>query len=190
MKAQTKILLVVVILLIAILACESNSNIVVKTPDSDSQSNNAGGKSEDPLGSSRSNPAPVGSKVEADDMKFSVLGSTRPATDIIMAGNMFNTEPEEGQEYILVELSVTCMKSTDGKCSISTFSLSLLGSKGVSRDAEWFVSGVDGLLEGSEFYGGATVTGMVPFIVDQDETDILIVYEPLLFGDTFYLAIP
>lgn len=58
----------------------------------------------------------------------------------------------------------------------------------VTRDAEWFVAGVDGLFNGGEFYGDATLSGNIPFIISIDETDLLLVYEQFL-GDTFYLAI-
>ena len=143
------------------------------------------------VGTARSNPAPVGSEVIADDMAFVVTGAIRPATDIIMDGNMFNTEPEQGQEYILVDLGVTCMKSIDESCSISPFwNISLIGSEGVKYDAESFVTGVDGLLESTEFYGEATVSGYLPFIVNEGETNLILVYEPIIFGDTFYLEVP
>lgn len=142
------------------------------------------------LGTSRSNPAPPGSEIFADGMKFLVLGVTRPATDVVMSGNMFNTEPEDGQEYIFVSLSVTCEKDIDSECNFSPFVLKLVGSKGVERDAEVFVSGVDGLLETTDFFGEATITGDIPFIVDTDETDLILVHQPLFLGDEFYLALP
>lgn len=142
------------------------------------------------LGTSRSNPAPVGSEIVADDMAFVVKELIRPADKIIMAGNMFNTEPEENQEYVMVMLEVNCMKGSDDKCNISPFNFTLLGSKGVDRDVEWSVAGVSNILESKDFYGGSSVSGYLPFIVDKDETDLLLVYEPLLFGDNFYLALP
>ena len=143
------------------------------------------------VGTARSNPAPVGSEVIADDMAFIVTGAIRPATNFIMDGNMFNSEPEPGQEYIMVELSVTCMKSIDESCTISPFwNISLIGSAGIKYDAESFVAGVDGLLESTEFYGEATVSGYLPFIVNEGETNLILVYEPMIYGDTFYLEIP
>jgi uncharacterized protein YcfL len=190
---KTKALLFIAILLLVTLACGSNSGVTVNAPGNNDNNNHETQNevlepTKPPLGSSRSNPAPFGSEVTADDMKFVVLSSTRPATDIVMEGNMFNTEPEEGQEYIFVDLQVTCMKSSDQECSVSTFNIKLVGSAGVERDAEWFVSGVDGLFEDNQFYGGASISGQIPFIINVDETDLLLVYEPL-FGDTFYLAI-
>ena len=143
-----------------------------------------------PVGTARSNPAPAGSEVIVDDMGFVIVGSTRPATDIVMSGNQFNTSPEAGQEYVMVNVQITCKTSSDEKCSFFTYNLKLLGSSGVQRDPEIVVAGVDGLLDLSitEFFGGATIGGAIPFIVNSDETDLLLVYSPI-FGDPFYLAI-
>ena len=145
---------------------------------------------EAPLGTRRDNPAPVGSEVLSDDMKFLVLSVIRPADDVVKKGNQFNSDAEEGKEYLFIEISITCALSNVEKCSFNTFTLKALGSLGIEYDAEWFVSGVDGLLESTEFYGDSTITGYVPFIVGIDETDVLLVYEPILWGDTFYLSLP
>lgn len=215
-KKSTRLLammMAVAMLALSILACSSNSNSPeVRTP--------AGGNSasaeeiadteiaEQPeneiveateipqptatkeLGTSRSNPAPAGSEIIADDMAFVVQELIRPADTIIRTGNMFNTEPEENQEYVMVMVEVNCMKGSDDKCNISPFNFTLLGSKGVDRDAEWSVAGVSNILESKDFYGGSSVSGYLPFIIDKDEIDLLLVYEPLLFGDNFYLALP
>ena len=67
---------------------------------------------------------------------------------------MFNIESEEGEEYILVELHIECVKSSDDKCSISQCNFKMIGNAGVQYDAEWFVSGVSGLLGSDDFFGG------------------------------------
>ena len=195
-KQRFKLLLAAGLLIASILACGGGSGVEVSEPasqdDADtSQAEEAAAPeptATKPVGTSRSNPAPTGSAVLTDDMEFVVLGFTRPATDIVMSANQFNTEPEEGQEYVFVELQVTCKKSTDEQCNLLALNFSLLGSAGVQRDQEIFLAGVDGLLEGGDFYGEASLSGNLAFIVGTDETDLLIVYEPF-FGDTFYLAI-
>jgi len=182
MKRPIKILLFVVVLMQVTLACGTNHNVedVQEAQPTDNP---------EPLGSSLSNPAPVGSKVTADDIEFEILGITRPATYIVKAANMFNTQPGVGQEYIFVELQATCTKSSDKECSISTFKAKLVGSSGIERESEWFVSGVDGLFEDTQFYGGETINGQIPFIIDSDETDLVFIYQPQA-GEPFYLAIP
>ena len=142
----------------------------------------------EPVDTSTSNPAPAGSEVVIDDMAFVILSSTRPATDIVMAGDQFNTEPEEGQEYVLVELQVTCRLTGDEQCDFSMRGFSFLGSYGITRYLEIFVEGVDGLLKGGDLSGGQSLSGIIPFIIPTDETDLMLVNETF-FGDTFYLAI-
>jgi hypothetical protein len=192
MKSKVYVLLALLFLLLASLACgSSDSDVVVNAPNEEEAPPQQEPTDLPEVGTSRSNPAPVGSEVTTDDMAFKILSVIRPADDIIEAGNMFNTEAESDQEYVLLELQITCKKSVDDQCIISSFwNVSLVGSSGIGYDPELFVTGVDGLLESIEFYGDATVSGYIPFIIKQSDTDLILVYEPLLFGDTVYLAVP
>ena len=198
MKEKFFLIVTVIVLILASLACgSSNSGVSVNPPNDNAAEVEEQPAAESeateakPVGSARSNPAPMGSEVVADDRAFKVLSIIRPADDIVIEGNPFNTKPESGQEYLFVELQITCQKSIDEKCSLSSFwNFSVIGSSGVSKDAEWVLAGVEGLLESIDFYGDTTVSGYLPFIVRQDEIDLVFVYEPLLFGDTFYLALP
>lgn len=211
MRAKRKWVFAILVLTLTILACGSNSNIVVKPPEDDTNESNVGNEGDDPeeggdvqemagggeeteaeatkaVGTARSNPAPVGSEVIADQMAFKVLGATRPADDIVHSGNQFNKRPETGEEYLLVEFTVTCLKSSDEQCSFTPYNMKVLGSAGLEHNRE-FISGVYGIYEDMDLYGGATATGYLPFIIKEDETDLLLVYEPF-WGDTFYLMIP
>ena len=192
MENKMQLLVAVLVLALVVLACGSSSDpgVQVNTPASGLGNDQPAVAATAQPGTARSNPAPAGSEVVMDDMAFQILGIIRPADSIVAAGNMFNTTPEPAQEYLFVEVQVTCKKSADEKCSINpTFSMNALGSKGVEYDPEFFLSGVEKLLEATEFYGNAVVTGYVPFIVGKDETGFVLVYDPFL-GDRFYLAIP
>jgi len=191
MKTIHAFFLAFAVLILTALAC--GSEVQVNAPANQGQAptvDEVQATSTSPVGTARSNPAPAGSEVVVDDMAFVVTGATRPATDIIMAGNQFNTSPEAGQEYVIVNVRITCRKSADDKCSFFSYNLKLLGSSGVQKDPELFVSDVSGLIDFSitEFFGGATIEGGIPFIVSSDETALLLVYSPLL-GNPFYLAI-
>jgi len=141
-----------------------------------------------PLGSSRSNPAPVGAEVTIDDMTFKVVELTRPADDIVAAGNMFYDKPEPGNEYAMVTISVTCNKSSDETCRVSYLDFKLIGSSGIVREPE-IVAGVTGLLKSSKFFGGVTVTGKIIFEIAQDETNLILAYKPFLGVSEAYLAV-
>lgn len=141
-----------------------------------------------PLGSARSNPAPVGTEVIIDDVTMKIIEVTRPVDDIVAAGNMFNAAPEPGNEYIMVTISVVCNESPDVTCLLGSYDFELTGSSGFVHDPAWVV-GVAGLLESVEFFGGATVTGGLIFEVAQDETDLILIYEPLISFSKAYLVV-
>ncbi len=141
-----------------------------------------------PLGSARSNPAPLGSEVAISNMTIVVTEVVAPANNIVAEGNMFNSTPEPGNEYIFVNISVMCTKSADETCNLSGFEFSLIDSAGITHDAEIFIAGVSGLFEGGEFYGGSTKTGYLPFLAPESDLSAIIKFEEL-FGGEAYLAI-
>jgi len=178
-------------LVIAVLACSgSKSSPQVNTP-ADGANTSVIQQTESPkVGTARSNPAPAGSEVIADNMAFTITSIIRPANSIVQAGNRFNSMPEEGKEYIFVEVNAVCKKSIDEKCSINPmFNIKLIGSKGIEYDPEIMIAGVENLISTTEFYGEAIVRGYIPFIVEIGETDLVLLYDAFL-GDTFYLALP
>jgi hypothetical protein len=140
------------------------------------------------FGNTRSNPAPVGSSVLVEGMQFIVTGMVRPADSIVSKGNYFNYKPATGEEWLFIKLSVTCKKTSDEHCVLSTNSFKALGSNGILIDGLG-AAGVDGLLQDTTFYGGANVTGNLSFVVTIGDKSILLVYQSTL-GDSFYLALP
>lgn len=162
-------------------AGETNSNPPVEQPTKEVE--------QKPLGSSRTNPAPLGSEISSDDMLFSIIEVVRPADEIVAKGNMFNSTPEPEKEFIFVKVKITCQKSADEKCSVTPFTFKLVSSSGNVVDADFMLAGVTGLLETSDLFGGASVEGYLPFIVDKAETNPILMYEPLIIGDPFYLEV-
>ncbi len=154
MKFSKEVILALLFLMIVSSACGTSSEVSVESPSESEEEQVAEPEEEatKEVGTARSNPAPVSSVVTADNMSFKNLGSTRSADDKVMAGNIFNTEPEEGEEYIIVEIKIDCFKDQDFPCNISQFNFKLIGDEGVAYNAEFFVSGVDGLLESEESY--------------------------------------
>lgn len=187
MKKCIMVFTLFVVLLFSILACGS-SGVTVSTPGGNQPDNTTSSIESAAIGTTRSNPAPVGSSIRADDMDFIVKSIVRPADSTIIAGNMFNETPASNKEYMLVKISVTCSLSSDQQCSFSSYNLKTLGTDGVLVDTS-FISGVPGLLETSTFYGGASVEGDIPFLVTKGDTKVLLVYQPF-FGDSFYLSLP
>jgi hypothetical protein len=136
----------------------------------------------------KSNPAPVGTGVLADNMKIVVKGKVRPADSQVAKGNMFTDTPTAGQEYMFVTISASCEQTQDKQCTFDTYNFKTLGSDGVLKDFKQ-VTGIDGLVKYTTFNGGLTLTGILSFLVDKNDTDILLVYRPTS-GDDGYLALP
>lgn len=164
----------------------SGTNVIPAERASEPSATESGPK----VGTARSNPAPAGSVIIVDDMAISILDVIRPADDKVKAGNPFNSDPNEGQEYLFVTIQAECKKSPDGKCSLTpSFNTELIGDKGILYESKIMIAGVDSTLKSTEFYGGATISGDIPFIVDKGEGGFSLVYSPL-FGENVYLALP
>lgn len=142
-----------------------------------------------PVGFAQNNPAPVGAAITIDHKSLKVTGIIRPADDTVAKGNMFNTSPAAGQEYVFVNLSATCEQTPGATCSIDDSDFKMLGPSGQSYDPETFLAGVSGLLGSSEFKGGTTKTGYVAFIVDKGDTKLVLVYTPFLANQEAYMSV-
>jgi len=105
------------------------------------------------VGTTTSNLVPAGPVVTADDMSFKILGSARSADDIFNSGKMFNTELEQADEDIVIELKIECQQDSTEICSISQFNFQYIGDEGTPYDAEWFVTDVKSVVEGEGFNG-------------------------------------
>lgn len=134
------------------------------------------------------NPAPMGVEVVADNKAFTVTGATRPADDIVAEANQYNALPEPGEEYLLVEFEMTCTQSPDEECSFTPFNMLVYGSL-EERHTRVFVAGIDNEHGSVDFNGGETISGVMPFLVGQDETDLLLIYQPFS-GGAFFFTVP
>lgn len=138
------------------------------------------------IGTSRDNPAPLGTPVEVPNYTMTLTSATRPATDVVLNANQFNTEPDEGYEYVMVELAVTCRQE---ECVFSPYSFGVVGSENVVYEPEIMVAGVDGTLESGEMLEGGTRTGKLFFIVKEGEEDLVLRWAPMV-GDDAFMEIP
>jgi hypothetical protein len=183
-----KYMLLFFFLLLLIISCTcSGSTPVVNPPDqSGQQEQNQSTNPQKPLGSARSNPAPIGYEVTIDNMVIVVKGVISPADDTVIQANMFNPTSEPNMVYIFVDISITCKKTTDEKCSILGFEFSVIDSNGVSHDIA-FVAGVSSEFEGGEFYGGATKTGYFIYNVPKDDNKLILEYSSII--SEAYLAL-
>lgn len=206
-QMKTKLLSIVPIFLMIVLLTACGSNQVVENPPSTNQpatppvsQNSSQPAYAEPSkdvtqpnaamhsNTTSSNPAPVGTGVLVDNLKIVVIEKVRPADDLVAKGNMFTDTPVAGQEYMFVKISATCELAEDKQCNFDTYNFKTLGSDGIVKDFKQ-VTGVDGLVKYTTYNGGYTLTGILSFLVNKNDTKILLVYQPSS-GDSAYLAIP
>jgi hypothetical protein len=114
----------------------------------------------------------------------------RPADDQVAQANMFNPDPEPGNEYVMVRITIQCIQPSGEKCNVYLSDYKLSGSTGLIREPEWVISGLPHMLESTEMFGGATLSGWIVFDVSQDETGLILAWEPTFSLSTGYISLP
>ena len=140
------------------------------------------------LGASRFNAAPFGTAIQIDDMSLSITEVVVPADDIVRDGSLWNPTPEPASSYMLVGLAATCDLPPEASCRLSGLEFSLVDTAGIAHNPRLLIAGVPGKFEGSEFFGGATKSGYLIYVVNGDPGDYILKYEALLRGEA-YLAL-
>jgi len=124
-----------------------------------------------PLGSMM-NPVPFGMGSDIDNWRITVVDVIPDATQIILDENMFNSEPEPGYQYFMVNLLVENIGSEPEE--FNEFYLHLVGDHKVSYDHAWV--DVPDPLPSTEIFPGGMAKGNVAWEVPSDEVDSLIMY--------------
>lgn len=190
MIVSRKVITVIFILFIATLACNGNTEVVLKSADV-SESNDGVALEEvvekvPPVGTARSNPVPYGSEILAFDMVFTVIAYERPADRIVERANRFNAMQSGYREYILIEMSISCQKSFDDKCIIRGSNFELVGDGGIIYNRKYLSGIKGGLITNEEFFGGTTITGKIPFIIERSEINLVLIYNPFLKSPIYF----
>jgi hypothetical protein len=139
-----------------------------------------------PMGLDRNNPVPVNHTLTASDgATIAVHGITsrgEEAARLVKEWNMFNEEPGEGSEFVIVSLSVGYAGGDRETLSVSPLTFRAVVG-GVITDAS-FVTG-DDLLQGEIFEGGV-LDGLLVFEVPHGSTDIVLIYSVLMQGSYYF----
>lgn len=138
-------------------------------------------------GSSRDNPAPIGSMISGDEWDVVVNSVTLDATDAVLAAeNVFNDAPAEGSEFILI--NVTTTYTGDDKGMPVFVSVGYVTPEGNTIDGlEDIVIAPEPLDTLSELYSGASATGNIVLTVPSATADqgVLVITPGLLNDDAF-----
>jgi hypothetical protein len=97
------------------------------------------------------------------------------ALAIVLNANQFNTEPDEGKEYLLAKFKIRALSSeNDAMIDINTSSFSLISEEGKAYNSFTAISGIQPSLK--EMYAGGTQEGYACFEVNKDDMNPYIVF--------------
>jgi len=146
-------------------------------------------------GSSRGNPATLGTSVRTpDDREVRVASVDLDAWPIVEAESQFNDPPATGKRMALVTVSVTYSGTGDETVFVSSNEFSLTGSRSVvynSFDDGVYCGSIPSELNG-ELFSGGTLEGNVCFQYPEDEMNLILIVEPAFSfesSDRRYLAL-
>jgi hypothetical protein len=135
--------------------------------------------------------APAGTAVDiGNNMALTILGVTRPADDVVANGSSFNTTAPEGEEFMQVNVEVTCSAEAGTTCSFYPTVMKAILSDGSTRDLQTFIEGVDDWDTAVEIESGATEQGFVLFMIPQSESDLVLSYQDVYDDQPAYLQLP
>jgi hypothetical protein len=119
------------------------------------------------VGLTLSDPAPLYTAVEIEDMTLTVVGTGLPA-------GFPPVTPDPGQRFVSPTLSADCRRSPGSSCP-TLGSFELIDSEGTRHSPSIAVSG-PGFLPYGPFPGGASITGGLVFMVPVDLSPLTLRY--------------
>lgn len=139
-----------------------------------------------PMGLDLNNPVlPNHTLTASDGATITVHGITtrgEQAARLVKEWNMFNKEPGEGKEFVIVSASLGYEGGDADTLTVSPLTFRAVVA-GVITDSSW-VSG-DDLLQGEIFEGGV-LDGLLVFEVPEGSTGIVLIYTVLMEGSYYF----
>ena len=162
---------------------------VTEAPQDDVAESVAEEEAEEPaaeVGTTRENPAPLGTEITDGDWKVAVNSVDLDATDAVLSNNELNDAPEDGNVYILPNVTITYLgDEAQGMMPMAVFSY--VTADGNSIDEDW-QDAPDGIDTISELYKDASTTGNLVFSVPSSVDGVLAV-TPDMMSEKVFVAI-
>lgn len=130
-----------------------------------------------PVGQSRGNPVALGQPAAADDgFEITVLQVERgwEAWSTLAGYSTFNSEPEEGLEYLLIAVRIKLRGEPRQSKRVPEFNFQVAGESGALYDRALSVVLASDLP--TVLSGGASVEAELAFLVPQEEPGLVLVY--------------
>jgi len=140
-----------------------------------------------PAGLNRLNPIPMDQPIVADNnIELTVLGLERNAWPKIHEANMFNEEPGEGMEYIVVVMKVSYLGDPNETKLVSSWDFRVVGDRGAIYQSASVV--LDDKLD-AELFGGGAAEGELAFEVTSGEGGLVLIYDSGFGTEARYLSL-
>lgn len=160
-------------------------------PTSNSTTDQTGDSGDPKAGTTRDNPVALGTEITSSEWKVVINSVTFAADEAVAAANTFNEPPTEGNEYILINYTVT-YTGTDPNGQAPAFVIvEYVTPDGNTIDGlEVLAVAPDEFDSISTLYSGASVTGnkalMVPSATAQEG---VLAVSPGLLADKVFVAV-
>jgi hypothetical protein len=122
-------------------------------------------------------PAPIGTPLLLGNVEVTASDFIRPADHIVKRADGYPTL-DSGEQFALVEVAVACHTPSGESCNVTELNFSMSGASGTTYYPVFtmFLTGLRGLFEGGQIPGGETWSGGLVFVLDSDETDLVLAY--------------
>ncbi|MDO4899191.1 hypothetical protein [Actinomyces sp.] len=173
----------------------SSDTVVSSTTDSastDGAGSNSNGKA--PTGTdtgTRENPAALGSEISSDEWKVVVNSVTFDATAEVIAENPFNDSPADGDEYILINYTVTYVGDDPDGGMPAFVTVNYVTADGVTIDgSDTLAVAPDEIDTLTTLYNGGSVTGNEAIAVPSASAqDGVLAVQPGLLANKAFVAV-
>ena len=166
---------------------QPSNEVVEVTEDPAGEETDEKEETEDPKTKegSRENPHPIGTTIASDEWEVTVNSFTRNATDEVMKENEFNDEPDDGEEYVLVNLTAERLgeKSASPYYDIDVDYVTE-GGNVISSLSSFAI--IPDELSSAELYAGATATGNVSLIAPEDDDGTIRIRPGFMAEEVFF----
>jgi len=122
-------------------------------------------------------PAPIGSPLRLGNVEVTATGFIWPADHIVKRAEGYPTL-DRGEQFALVGVAVACRTPSGESCNVTELNFNMSGASGATYYPVFtmFLTGLRGLFEGGQILGGETWSGDLVFILDREETDLVLTY--------------
>lgn len=148
---------------------------------------------EQPAGAdgTRESPFPIGTKVKNDEWEVTINSVTFGANDAVAAANQFNEAPDEGNEYMLINATMTYIGNDSDGGMPAFVGIDYVTADGVTVDSlGTFAVAPDALDSLSTLYNGGSITGnMVIQVPSENATQGVLAVRPGMLAEKTFVAV-